>query len=264
MTMKTIGVVALLLVSVQFLPTDGTDESVPATTTIKPTLKPTAVPTTPVPTTSAAPADTNATTAVIIKAEPSTPAPANMTAPPPAGSTASKALVTSPSVPAKDNETTTDSLQPTTVSPTSAGKDNQAEAGKSSENSTSPVIPGPDETIKETPKPKSTPAAEPGKQEHDSKKPQEKDAGPKTGSEDKEPPKSDKKLWWIVLPVLGVVVAASIFILKFKCRKVHDHTETLDSGTENASFQSRPESTKDGVMLLGVKSSGGEENAAAR
>lgn len=28
----------------------------------------------------------------------------------------------------------------------------------------------------------------------------------------------------------------------------------------SASFQSRPESTKDGVMLLGVKSSGGEEN----
>lgn len=30
--------------------------------------------------------------------------------------------------------------------------------------------------------------------------------------------------------------------------------------SHSASFQSRPESTKDGVMLLGVKSSGGEEN----
>ncbi|KAI4905057.1 hypothetical protein NFI96_016035, partial [Prochilodus magdalenae] len=40
-------------------------------------------------------------------------------------------------------------------------------------------------------------------------------------------------------------------------------TETTDNGTENASFQ-RTESNKDGVMLLGVKTSGGEENAAAK
>ncbi|XP_039997421.1 uncharacterized protein LOC120797645 isoform X2 [Xiphias gladius] len=74
---------------------------------------------------------------------------------------------------------------------------------------------------------------------------------------------ADRRLWWILLPVVLVVAAAAI-ILKFKCKKVNDHTETIDTGTENASFQSRPESTKDGVMLLGVKSSGGEENAAAR
>ncbi|CAJ1086374.1 uncharacterized protein KIAA0754-like [Xyrichtys novacula] len=87
--------------------------------------------------------------------------------------------------------------------------------------------------------------------------------GSQTGSDEEAPAKSDKKLWWITLPAL-VVAAASAIMLKFKCKKVHDHTETIDTGTENASFQSRPESTKDGVMLLGVKSSGGEENAAAR
>ncbi|XP_041724131.1 mucin-2 isoform X3 [Coregonus clupeaformis] len=74
------------------------------------------------------------------------------------------------------------------------------------------------------------------------------------------PEEKENKLLWILLPVLGVVVAAVIFVLRFKCMKVHDHTEATDNGTENASFQSRPDSTKDGVMLLGVKSSG----AAAR
>ncbi|KAM9718252.1 uncharacterized protein ACNS7B_021633 [Menidia menidia] len=75
--------------------------------------------------------------------------------------------------------------------------------------------------------------------------------------------KADNRLWWIALPVALVAVAAGI-IHKFRSKKVHDHTETIDTGTENASFQSRPEGSKDGVMLLGVKSSGGEENAAAR
>ncbi|XP_028331116.1 mucin-2-like isoform X2 [Gouania willdenowi] len=96
-------------------------------------------------------------------------------------------------------------------------------------------------------------------------KEESKDRGLQTGSEEKIPPKSasDKRLWWILLPVLLVGAAAAI-ILKFKSKKVHNHQETLDAGTENASFQSRPEITKDGVMLLGVKSSSGEENAAAR
>ncbi|KAK5603482.1 hypothetical protein CRENBAI_006398 [Crenichthys baileyi] len=74
---------------------------------------------------------------------------------------------------------------------------------------------------------------------------------------------SDKRLWWILL-LAGLVVGVVALFIKFKSKKIHDHTETIDTGTENASFQSRPESTKDGVMLLGVKSSGGEENAAAR
>ncbi|XP_032439272.1 putative protein TPRXL isoform X3 [Xiphophorus hellerii] len=74
---------------------------------------------------------------------------------------------------------------------------------------------------------------------------------------------SDKRLWWLLLPA-GLVAGVAALFLKFKSKKIHDHTETIDTGTENASFQSRPESSKDGVMLLGVKSSGGEENAAAR
>ncbi|XP_031441045.1 putative uncharacterized protein DDB_G0290521 isoform X3 [Clupea harengus] len=74
---------------------------------------------------------------------------------------------------------------------------------------------------------------------------------------------TDRRILWILLPVLGVLVAGVIFVLKFKCMKVHDHAEPTENGTENASFQ-RSDSNKDGVMLLGVKTSGGEENAAAR
>ncbi|XP_020359862.1 uncharacterized protein LOC109906535 isoform X5 [Oncorhynchus kisutch] len=89
-------------------------------------------------------------------------------------------------------------------------------------------------------------------------RPEEK--GHRAGDEEPETPKSNKNMLWILLPVLGVVVAAVIVFFKFKSMKVHDHTEAIDNGTENASFQSRSDSTKDGVMLLGVKSSG----AAAR
>ncbi|XP_029530482.1 uncharacterized protein LOC115138120 isoform X2 [Oncorhynchus nerka] len=85
------------------------------------------------------------------------------------------------------------------------------------------------------------------------------DASHRAGDEEPETPKSNKNMLWILLPVLGVVVAAVIVFFKFKSMKVHDHTEAIDNGTENASFQSRSDSTKDGVMLLGVKSS-----AAAR
>ncbi|XP_038851381.1 uncharacterized protein LOC120049217 isoform X5 [Salvelinus namaycush] len=90
------------------------------------------------------------------------------------------------------------------------------------------------------------------------------DAGQQAGGEETETPKSDKNLLWIILPVLAVVGAAVVVLLKSKCMKDHDHTEITDNGTENASFQSRPDNAKDGVMLLGVKSSGGEDNAAAR
>ncbi|XP_038851378.1 uncharacterized protein PB18E9.04c-like isoform X2 [Salvelinus namaycush] len=88
--------------------------------------------------------------------------------------------------------------------------------------------------------------------------------GQQAGGEETETPKSDKNLLWIILPVLAVVGAAVVVLLKSKCMKDHDHTEITDNGTENASFQSRPDNAKDGVMLLGVKSSGGEDNAAAR
>ncbi|XP_037116689.1 uncharacterized protein PB18E9.04c-like isoform X2 [Syngnathus acus] len=93
----------------------------------------------------------------------------------------------------------------------------------------------------------------------------DKSPGPQVGSADKEVrgAASDKRLWWIVLPVLLAASAAVIVILKFKCKKIHEHTETSDTGTENASFQSRPESTKDGVMLLAVKSSGGQDHATS-
>ncbi|CAB1452352.1 unnamed protein product [Pleuronectes platessa] len=84
-------------------------------------------------------------------------------------------------------------------------------------------------------------------------------SGPQTGGD----VKSDKRLWFILLAVLLVGAAAAI-VLKFRSKRINDHSENIDTGTENASFQSRPESTKDGVMLLGVKSCVGEDNAAAR
>ncbi|KAM8898153.1 uncharacterized protein AB9W97_009201 [Spinachia spinachia] len=87
--------------------------------------------------------------------------------------------------------------------------------------------------------------------------------GSQSGHEQKVPLQSDKRWWWILVPIGLLGAAASIF-LKFKSKKIHVNSETIDTGTENASFQSRPESTKDGVMLLGVKSSGGEDNASTR
>ncbi|KAM8880853.1 uncharacterized protein ACB058_001178 [Synchiropus picturatus] len=73
---------------------------------------------------------------------------------------------------------------------------------------------------------------------------------------------SNKRLLWILLPSV-LIVAACVIFFKFKSKKVHDHTETFDCGTENASFQSRPESSRDGVMLLGVRTSVAEENASS-
>ncbi|XP_036452861.1 fork-head transcriptional regulator 2-like isoform X3 [Colossoma macropomum] len=71
---------------------------------------------------------------------------------------------------------------------------------------------------------------------------------------------SDKNYYWLLL-LVGVAGIGTV--MYFKCCKTRRHAETTDSGTENASFQ-RTESNKDGVMLLGVKSSGGAENAAAK
>ncbi|KAF7230051.1 transcript variant X1 [Nothobranchius furzeri] len=88
---------------------------------------------------------------------------------------------------------------------------------------------------------------------------------PEKKDEKPQPPQkhagADKRLWWIVLPALLFVGAIAI-VFKFKSKKVHDHSALLSFCLCSASFQSRPESTKDGVMLLGVKSSGTEENAA--
>ncbi|XP_035479951.1 dextranase isoform X5 [Scophthalmus maximus] len=111
-----------------------------------------------------------------------------------------------------------------------------------------------DNRTKETKPDKGTSTQAPVIPQLKKEKAKEKGIGSQTG---------DKRLWWILLPVLLVGAAAAI-VLKFKSKKLNDHTETIDTGTENASFQSRPESTKDGVMLLGVKSSGGEESASAR
>lgn len=90
--------------------------------------------------------------------------------------------------------------------------------------------------------------------------PQENSPGSQAGQTEEK--SADKKLWWLALPAI-LAAAAIAIVLKFKSKKVHNPTETVDTGTENASFQ-RAENSKDGVMLLGVKSSGREENAEAR
>ncbi|KAM4612100.1 uncharacterized protein ACJ7VT_012701 isoform 1-T1 [Polymixia lowei] len=219
---------------------------------------------------STAPTSNNTTPVHIQKTEPAPTADAVVsTVKPNINSTEPKNVVTATLVPLKDNATTQAMGSKASLSP---NIENETPAKK---NNTSKSTPGPVEHSKTTPKsekpaptsvsgiPVSVTAT--GLQEKDSKT--KFGAGSQSGrdgSDGKELPKTDKNLLWILLPVVMVIAAAVIFILKFKFIKVHDHTETIDNGTENASFQSRPDSTKDGVMLLGVKSSGGEENAAAR
>ncbi|KAM9335968.1 uncharacterized protein ABDE67_020970 isoform 2-T2 [Symphorus nematophorus] len=118
------------------------------------------------------------------------------------------------------------------------------------------IIVSKDDSTEKTNTDKGTPTPTPGKSDQSTDS--------QTGSDNEVANEPGKGLWWILLPVLVLTAVATAIVLKFKCKKVHNHTETIDTGTENASFQSRPESTKDGVMLLGVKSSGGEENASAR
>ncbi|XP_075968571.1 uncharacterized protein LOC142971793 [Anarhichas minor] len=144
------------------------------------------------------------------------------------------------------------SLQPRSLNPGSHSEVGTTETGAKKRFGTGTTTPDPATHQTNAP---------PGTSQHP-KEDINKDPGSHTGN-DKEPSKrSDKRLWWwIVLPV--VLIGAAI-LLKFKCKKMHDHSETINAGAENASFQSRPESSKDGVMLLGVKSSGGEENASAR
>ncbi|KAI9538057.1 hypothetical protein NQZ68_017748 [Dissostichus eleginoides] len=228
-----------------------------------PTTAPTASPTKP---TTASPAPAAAT-------PPSTPTPVSPTAPvdampkspdntkvttqahktaTPTATSTDKKVNTSPAV--HVNGTGTETVTHNPMQPRSPHQPSVLNPNKTNENR------GQDES---TEKPNkglpNTVAPPPGHQNETSQ-----DAGSQTGKDlPEEPTQSDKRLWWIVLPVL-LVAAAAFILLKFQCKKIHDHTETIDTGTENASFQSRPESTKDGVMLLGVKSSGGDENAAAR
>ncbi|XP_033507504.1 uncharacterized protein LOC117272634 isoform X2 [Epinephelus lanceolatus] len=159
--------------------------------------------------------------------------------------------VTATSLAGMDNDTSIND----TLKPRSPQTHHYPDPGNSFDSTPDVLTPGPHETIEKPGKGATTPApashrtmAPPG-MPHEAEKNKDKSA--------------DKRLWWILLPVVLVGAAVAI-VFKFKCKKIHDHTETIDTGTENASFQSRPESTKDGVMLLGVKSSGGEENAAAR
>ncbi|XP_062372540.1 mucin-2-like [Sardina pilchardus] len=186
-----------------------------------------------------------------------------------AGSTSSKsdpAAVTPVSDAKPTTCATTEKMNEKAVSPTLSGSDiTNIKANDTGDNATGTDVDeegtaiGKDNNTDETDKPlpgtdgTKTPA---GHGENNQQ------SGQNTPGETKEE-ETDRKILWILLPVLGVLVAGVIFVLKFKCMKVQGHAEPTENGTENASFQ-RSDSNKDGVMLLGVKSSGGEENAAAR
>ncbi|XP_034020589.1 flocculation protein FLO11-like [Thalassophryne amazonica] len=239
----------------------GTDAAAITTATTKlPKILP-ATQTAPA-TTVAAPIEPTTPATSASKTEAPAPMPAKTTLPPPAPPTPlPTALPTTPKVKVKANETASEMGRNNTLEPRSSKPAKNA----SGTLNTSKDTQRPDESFEiPTIKGPGAPTRVPDRQGNENKTSQEKGAGSQTGGEKKESPKSDKRLWWILLPVLLVGAAASIFILRFKFKKVHDHTDTFDTGTENASFQSRPESTKDGVMLLGVKSSSGEENSAAR
>ncbi|XP_042367772.1 proteoglycan 4-like [Plectropomus leopardus] len=275
--MKTIRVLVLLvLASVHVCISDASDESTPtaeikkqptsaspdkklpeapATSKAEPTAPPIAAstPAPPQPATqrhvasTASPGATSKTPDNKETPAVSTPAPKTISSPP---ATEDPKITITPPLVQKDNESTAnDTVQP---------KSTQTHVDPDPNSSETILTPGPDDTIQKTDTGKGT--ATTASASHGTIAPQEM---PENQEEKDKEKGSDKRLWWILLPI-SLVGAAVAIVLKFKCKKIHDHTEAIDTGTENASFQSRPESTKDGVMLLGVKSSGGEENAAAR
>ncbi|XP_072553808.1 uncharacterized protein [Paramormyrops kingsleyae] len=126
-------------------------------------------------------------------------------------------------------------------------------------------------------KPKNEGGDPKGKQENGETKPKNEGGDPKgqqENGETKQKNEGDPKgflhskhknsLWaFLLLPVIAAAVG--IYYWRSKVSKSHSHPgDTTDNGMENASFQSRPESLKDGVMLLGVKTSGTDDSAAGR
>ncbi|XP_077355672.1 uncharacterized protein LOC144003376 [Festucalex cinctus] len=255
--MKTIRVFVLLLTSAHIFTPVSTNDDVGNQQGESPTTAKAMSKNPRAPTTSAAP--TTATTSGAL----ATAAPLTETTRTPAETTktvqvAATTAVTTPSLMLTQPNVTSPAARADAKTPTEAAANNSTQprsAGSQTDVSTNQTQ-GPSPTLAPLQPDNAMPRNETGQTT-------EKSPGPQVGSGSKEVAKAatDKRLWWIVLPIL-LVASAAIIILKFKCKKIHDHTEMIDTGTENASFQSRPESTKDGVMLLGVKSSGGEENAS--
>lgn len=254
--MKSVRVFAvLLLASAHVFTEEGIPTSTAATTAPGPSTNPAIT--------------TNATTVKAITAAPPSP-PTNMTTSPLDGHMP-KANTTLPTTTAAAAATSTstqkDSLTSERMNKTSSGT-NVSQSEPPGDQSTA----GPDDTNPDKHLGNTTPA--PGQQNtNDSQSRSSRTLSPPTkrtaqenspGSQagQTKEKSADKKLWWLVLPAI-LAVAAIAIVLKFKSKKVHNPTETVDTGTENASFQ-RAENSKDGVMLLGVKSSVGEENAEAR
>ncbi|XP_063326209.1 mucin-2-like [Pelmatolapia mariae] len=256
--MKSVSVFGVLLLASAHV---FTEEANPTSTTA-PTKAP-GPPTNPAIT-------TNTTTVKAITAAPSSP-PTNMTTSPLDGHTpkAKTTLPTTVAAAATTASAQNDSLTPELMNKTSSGTPTNV---SQSEDSGGQSRAGQDDTDPDQKSGSTTPA--PGQQNTtDSQSRSSRTSSPPTkrtteenspGSQagQTEEKSADKKLWWLVLPAI-LAVAAIAIVLKFKSKKVHNPTETVDTGTENASFQ-RAENSKDGVMLLGVKSSGGEENAEAR
>ncbi|XP_039679130.1 endochitinase A-like isoform X2 [Perca fluviatilis] len=255
--MKTIGVLVLLLLASVHVFTQVLSSDQQNSTTV-PASNHTITPTTAAKTTAAAASTSTTSPAATSTTQKVSAAPtATATPTPKATATATSAARVSPPALPDATSKTPDTLEHESLDTRS----NHSESGNHSKTPTNSEEREAAEKLN-TGKGPTTPASEPHQttapavtQTHPNEN--DKGVGRHAGIDEKFSPKADKRLWWIVLPALLVGAAAAI-VLKFKCKKIHDHTETIDTGTENASFQSRPESTKDGVMLLGVKSSDGD------
>ncbi|XP_072553806.1 uncharacterized protein [Paramormyrops kingsleyae] len=215
----------------------------------------------------------------------STPAGENMVATSPSSTvhTTTTAVTTEPTGKANTNSVTT---EPTGKANTNSATtnlnrtENETKSGDTTTTSstgklTSTPIGGKQENG-ET-KPKNEGGDPKGKQENGETKPKNEGGDPKgqqENGETKQKNEGDPKgflhskhknsLWaFLLLPVIAAAVG--IYYWRSKVSKSHSHPgDTTDNGMENASFQSRPESLKDGVMLLGVKTSGTDDSAAGR
>ncbi|XP_026017589.1 mucin-5AC-like isoform X2 [Astatotilapia calliptera] len=250
--MKSVRVFAVLLLASAHVFTQENESNQTSTTTKAP--GPATVPT----------ITTKTTTAKAITAAPPSP-PTDTTTSPldrdtpkanttlPTTTTAAAAAATSTS--AQNDSLTTELVNKTSIgTPTNVSQSEHSDGQSRAGQGTTPPAPGQQNTTDSQSRSSRT-SSPPTKGT-----PQENSPGSQAGQTEEK--SADKKLWWLVLPAT-LAAAAIAIVLKFKSKKVHNPTETVDTGTENASFQ-RAENSKDGVMLLGVKSSGREENAEAR
>ncbi|XP_072553786.1 uncharacterized protein [Paramormyrops kingsleyae] len=238
------------------------------------------------------PSSTVHTTTTAVTTEPTGKANTNSVTTEPTGKANTNSVTTEPTGKANTNSVTTEptgkaNTNSVTTEPTGKANTNSVTTeptGKANTNSATTNLnrtenetkSGDTTTTSSTGKLTSTPIG--GKQENGETKPKNEGGDPKGKQENGETkPKNEggdpkgflhskhkNSLWaFLLLPVIAAAVG--IYYWRSKVSKSHSHPgDTTDNGMENASFQSRPESLKDGVMLLGVKTSGTDDSAAGR